>query len=202
MDSEPSEFWSIPIEELLKQLASTNKGLTELEAQNSLKIHGSNRFLQKKESSALNLMLSQFKSPIILLLLFSAVLSFYLSQGIQALIIVAILLISGVLGFWQEYTATDAVSRLLQMVQIKADVLRDGVRKEIPVDNVVPGDVAILKAGDIIPGDALILKSRDLFINEAALTGETYPTEKFAMSVPRDAPLNRRTNSLFMGTSV
>ena len=202
MDSDQSAFWSVPVEDLLRQLDTKDTGLTESEAENRLKIYGSNTLREKKESSALTLLLSQFKSPIILLLLFSAILSFYFSQGVQALIIVIILLISGMLGFWQEYTATDAVSKLLEMVQIEAAVLRDGTQKEIHVEDIVPGDIVILKAGDIIPGDALILKSRDLFVNEATLTGETYPAEKFARAVPKDAPLNRRTNCLFMGTSV
>ncbi len=202
MDSDQSAFWSIPVEELLRQLNTAENGLTEPEAENRLKRYGPNTLREKKESSALTLLLSQFKSPIILLLLFSAILSFYLSQGVQALIIVSILLISGMLGFWQEYTATDAVSRLLEMVQIKATVLRNGSQKEVPVEDIVPGDIIMLSAGDIIPGDSLILKSRDLFVNEATLTGETYPAEKFARAVPKDAPLNRRANSLFMGTSV
>ena len=201
MGSDPQAFWSISADELLRQLNTSASGLAESEAENRLKIYGPNTLREKKESSALRLLLSQFKSPIILLLLFSAILSFFLSQGIQALIIVIILLISGVLGFWQEYTATDAVSRLLELVQVKATVLRGEGQKDVPIEDIVPGDIILLRAGDIIPGDSLILESKDLFVNEATLTGETYPVEKFAGAVPGDTPLNRRINSLFMGTS-
>ncbi len=197
-----SAFWSISPEELIKQLRTTTNGLTEPEAEQRLKIYGPNSFKAQKESSAILLLLAQFKSPIILLLLFSAFLSFFLNQGVQALIILIILFISGMLGFWQEYTANDAVTRLLEMVQIKADVLREGKQKEISIEDIVPGDVVLVNAGDIVPGDALILESKDLFVNEAALTGETYPAEKMARAVPEDASLNKRANCLFLGTSI
>ncbi|MFB3765316.1 MAG: magnesium-translocating P-type ATPase [Methanotrichaceae archaeon] len=202
MGSDQAVFWSVSADELLRQLNTSTNGLTKSEAENRLKTYGQNTLRGKKESSALTLLLSQFRSPIIILLLFSAILSFYLSQEIQALIIVTILLISGMLGFWQEYTATDAVSRLLALVRVNATVLRDGDQKEVPIEDIVPGDIILLKAGDIVPGDSLILELKDLFVNEATLTGETYPVEKFAQAVPKDAPLNRRLNSLFMGSSV
>jgi Mg2+-importing ATPase len=87
-------------------------------------------------------------------------------------------------------------------VQTKATVLRDGNQKEIPVEMIVPGDVIILNAGDLIPGDSIVLESEDLFANEASLTGETYPAEKTAGTLPRGTSLNQRTNGLFMGTNV
>ncbi len=202
MNADRSAFWSISPEELQRQLHTTASGLTEQEAERRLKIYGPNTLKAKKKSSASLLLVAQFKSPIILLLLSSAVLSSFLNQGVQALIILIILFISGMLGFWQEYTANDAVSRLLEMVQIKAAVLRDGKEEEIPIEEIVPGDVALLKAGDVVPGDSLILDSKDLFVNEAMLTGETYPAEKMAGAVPQGAAPNKRTNSLFMGTSI
>jgi Mg2+-importing ATPase len=200
MDLDPSTFWSN--KDLLEQLHTTAKGLAGTEAKRRLETYGPNTFMAKKELSAPLLLAAQFKSPIILMLLFSAVLSIFLGQGVQAIIILEILFISGILGFWQEYTATDAVLRLLETVRIKAAVLREGEQEEIPVEEIVPGDIIILNAGDVIPGDSLILESKDLFVNEAPLTGETYPAEKLAGVVPQDTPLNKRTNSLFMGTSV
>ena len=94
------------------------------------------------------------------------------------------------------------MDKLLALVQIKAMVLRDRQSIEVPVEQVVPGDVVILNAGDIIPGDGRLLDSKDLFVTEAALTGETFPIEKTAGTSPPDAPLARRTNCLFLGTSV
>ena len=99
--------------------------------------------------------MSQFKSPIILLLVFAAGLSIYLHQAADASIILVIIFISGLLGFWQERSAADAVAKLLAIVQIKTSVLRGGSQKEAPVEEVVPGDIILLRAGDIVPGDSL-----------------------------------------------
>jgi P-type Mg2+ transporter len=152
-------------------------------------------------SRALTLLLAQFQSPIILILLFAVALSFFLREATDALLILSIVLVSGLLGFWQEWRATDAVDKLLALVQIKAMVLRDGQPIEVPVEQVVPGDVVILNAGDVIPGDGRILESKDLFVTEAALTGETFPVEKSAGALPPETPLARCANCLFLGTS-
>lgn len=202
MGQDLSAFWSIPPEELQRQLDTKQDGLDEGEAEKRLKQYGANLLEGRKELYPLLLLLSQFKSPIILLLVFAACLSIYLHQIGDAFIILIIIFISGLLGFWQERSAADAVAKLLAIVQIKASVLRGGTQKEIPVEEVVPGDIVVLRAGDIIPGDALILKSRDLFVNEASLTGETYPAEKIPRVLDGDTPLSRRINSLFMGTNV
>jgi len=128
--------------------------------------------------------------------------SFFFNESIDALIIIAIVLLSSLLGFWQEKRAADAVQTLLSIVKMDATVLRDGQQTSVPVEEVVPGDICRLKAGDIIPGDAAILESKDLFVDEAALTGESYPAEKETGIIGRETPLMRRTNSLFMGTHV
>lgn len=128
--------------------------------------------------------------------------SFFLRDPTDALIIIAIVVASGLLGFWQERGATNAVEKLLTMVRIKAAVFRDGSKKEIPLEEIVPGDVVVLSAGDVVPGDCLILESKDLFVNEAALTGETYPAEKRVGVLAPETPLSQRTNALFMGTHV
>jgi Mg2+-importing ATPase len=129
-------------------------------------------------------------------------LSFFLHEQVDVLIILAIIFISGLLGFWQERGAANAIEKLLAIVQIKALVLRDGSPIEIPVEEIVPGDVIILNGGDIIPGDCLILESKDLFVDEATLTGETYPVEKLAGELVKETQLGQRNNSLFMGTHV
>lgn len=184
-------------------MLDTNEvGLDEPEAQKRLKRYGSNLLKPSKKLQSLSLLFSQFKSPIILLLVFAACLSFYLHQVTGASIILIIISISGLLGFWQERRAADAVAGLLSIIQIKASVIRDKTSKEILTDYIVPGDIIILKAGDIVPADCRIIQSKDLFVNEATLTGETYPAEKTAGTLGRDTPLAGRTNSLFMGTNV
>ena len=112
------------------------------------------------------------------------------------------MLVSGVLGFWQERGAAQALAKLLATVQTKAVVLRDGIQAAVPVDDVVQGDVVILSAGGSIPGDCRILESRDLFVDEASLTGETYPAAKAVDTLPPDTALGQRTNALLMGTHV
>jgi Mg2+-importing ATPase len=201
--SEPHDlFWSVPAADLLRQLDTTPQGLASAEVERRLDRVGPNVLQARMRAGELILLLGQFKSPLILILLFAAGLSFFLRDPADALIILGIVLASGVLGFWQERGAAHAVDKLLAVVQTKATALRDGTQKEIPVAEVVPGDIVILSAGKSIPGDCLVLESKDLFLDEAALTGETYPVEKTAGIVAADAPLGQRANTLFMGTHV
>ena len=195
-------FWSLPQEDLTRQLSCSLKGLSSAEAQSRLKTYGLNSIKSKKRISALLLFLSQFKSPITLLLIAAAILSATLGDVADTVIILAIVLISSVLSFWQEYGAANAVEELLKLVRLNCSVLRDEQRVEIPMEKVVPGDIVYLTAGDIIPGDSLILHSQDLFIDEAAFTGETYPVEKEIGVVPPVTPLSKRNNTLFMGSHV
>ncbi|MFA6371963.1 MAG: magnesium-translocating P-type ATPase [Methanothrix sp.] len=202
MSRDLSAFWSLPAEELLRLLDATEVGLDENEAQKRLKQYGANLLKPRKKSYSILLLLAQFNSPIILLLVFAAGLSLYLHQVAGASIILVIVFISGLLGFWQERRAADAVAGLLAIIQIKASVLRDGIQKDALMEYVVPGDIIVLRAGAIVPGDCRILQSKDLFVNEATLTGETYPAEKMPGILDRDMPLSRRNNCLFMGTNV
>ena len=162
-------------------------GLTSAEAQRRLTEFGENRISSQRRAGALALFIAQFKSPIILILIGAAILSLFLQDRTDATLILAIVLASGVLGFWQEYSATDAVAKLRALVETKARVLRDGNETIIPLAEVVPGDVVLLSAGAIIPGDGRLLEARELFVNEAALTGETFPAEKDAQSVDSTA---------------
>ena len=202
MSERSSGFWSVPTAELLRQLRSTTEGLSGQEARERLARYGANLLKPRKKSDAFTLLLSQFKSPIILILLFATGMSFFLHDPVDASIILAIVLVSGLLGFWQERGAANAVEKLLAIVQIKAMAIRDKTPAEIPVEQIVPGDVVVLNAGDVIPGDCLILDSKDLFVDEATLTGETYPVEKSDAVVAAETPLAKRINALWMGTHV
>jgi Mg2+-importing ATPase len=146
----------------------------------------------------LTLLLNQFRSPLLLILLIAAVLSFFLRDAADAVIILGIVTLSACLGFWHEWTAADAMKKLLARVRTRASVLRDGERVSVPVEEVVPGDVVILAAGDAVPGDGRILESRDLYVEEAALTGESFPLGKAAGTLPTGTPLSGRSNSLWM----
>jgi len=202
MDQNPQTFWSISASELLNKLQTTDNGLTSNEVKKRLISYGANRLKPKKRSGVFTILIDQFKSPIILILLFATALSLFLNNLVDASIILSIVIISGLLGFWQEHSASNAVEKLLAIVQINTSVLRDGKQQEIHVEEIVPGDVIILNAGDIVPGDCLLLESKDLFVDEAMLTGETYPVEKYVAVLPADIALAQRTNALWMGTHI
>lgn len=195
-------FWHLPIPDLLEQLQSHEQGLSQQEAEIRLKRYGHNRLHNHQAVSPWRLFLAQFKSSIILILLFATTVSFYLHDKLDALIILSIILVSALLGFWQENGAADAVSKLLAMVQIKVTVLRDGVGQELPVEQVVPGDLVQLRAGDVIPADCRLLTADNLFVDEAILTGESYPAEKDVAVLAADTGLSQRHNCLWMGSHV
>lgn len=195
-------FWSIPSEDILKAFEASRDGLTSDEAKEKLTAYGPNSIRPPKSNSALLLLLSQFKSPITVILLLAIILSFFLHDTVDAIIILIIVLISGLLSFWQEFGADNAVSKLLEVVKIRTTVLRDGETRDISVEDIVPGDVVVLKAGAVVPADGRILESDSLNIDEATLTGETFPVEKQAGVLPLETPLAARKNSLWMGTHV
>lgn len=197
-----SEFWNVPASEMLQRLQTTDEGLKSSESTERLAKYGTNILKPKSQFNTIKILLSQFKSPITIILLFAAGLSFFLGDVTDTVIIVIIILISSMLGFWQEKGAADSFEKLLSTVRVKTTVLRDGKEKEIPIEEVVPGDIIILNAGDIIPADSLILESKELFVNESTLTGETYPVEKSTGVLKAETALAQRTNSLWMGTSV
>ena len=202
MDQLPPTFWNISADEMLQKLQSAKDGLSSDEAQQRLEQYGVNLLKPRKRKDALALLLVQFGNPIILILLFATVLSFFLHDRVDSVIILSIVIISGMLGFWQEYSASNAIEKLLSIVQVKTEALRDGSSKEILAEEIVPGDIVNLGTGDIIPGDSLILESHELFVDESALTGETFPVEKEAAVLPENTPLAQRTNALWMGTHV
>jgi Mg2+-importing ATPase len=185
-----SEFWAIPSARLTTELQTGPGGLTDVEAARRLLVGGANRLTGSPRHERLKLLWAQFRSPISWLLLVAAGLSMVLGERVDAAIILIIILASGLLGYWQERRAHGAVQALLSRIQIKAKVLRSGTRIDIPVREVVAGDVVVLAAGDSIPADPLIIESKDLFVDESALTGESYSAEKRAGTVAADAPLN------------
>lgn len=195
-------FWNLNSTEILKKLETSDEGLTSSEAQKRLSFYGPNILKPEKKFSVFSIFLTQFKSPIILILIFAAGLAFFLKDLSDTIIILSIVLISGVLGFWQEFKATTTINKLLETIRIKVNVLRNNKDIEVPLENVVPGDIVILNAGDIIPADCLIIESENLFVNESTLTGESYPSEKKAGILPPGTPISGRTNCLFMGTNV
>jgi P-type Mg2+ transporter len=192
--------WAMDAPNAIAKLGSTPAGLTTAEAAARLARFGPNTMERRKRSDTVSLLAKQFTSPIVIILAFATVISGVLGDLTDSLIILAIITLSGLLGFWQERGATRAVDALLAVVQVKAEILRDGTVTEVPVEDVVPGDITILNAGDVVPGDCLVLESNSLLVDEAALTGETYPVEKTVGTIPPGTPVAQRTNALFLGT--
>jgi len=198
----PAPFWTSPIETILAGLATRPEGLTQIEADRQLLRFGPNRSSDTRKVTALGLLLNQFRSPLVLLLLFAMALSLFLGETTDGVIVLAIVLGSALLGFLQEFRASNAVAKLLAVIQTRVRVLRDGNEIEVAQDALVPGDVIVLAAGAAVPADCRILHSTDLFVDESTLTGESYPAEKNAGELPEDAPLAKRSNALFQGSHV
>ncbi len=169
MKEDISDYWAISPSELMLHLKTSETGLSSSEAKARLAQFGPNALRSRKKSDPLTLLISQFRSPIILILVFAAVLSLFLGDAVDAIIILAIVVISGLLGFWQERGAADVVQGLLALVEVKARVVRDGKETEIPAEQVVPGDIVLLSAGGSISGDCMILKENDLFVDERVM---------------------------------
>jgi Mg2+-importing ATPase len=195
-------FWSFSELEVFHKTNSSINGLNENEAQIRLRETQSTEKVTKTWQKDVWLLLSQYKNPLLLLLIFAAILSLVLKEYSDSIIVLVVLLLSGILGFIQERNAGRAVEKLRALVHNKAAVRRNGIEKEISVDKVVTGDIVLLNAGDIIPADAFILQSSDLHVNESVLTGESFPAEKLSGSSNEDTQLSDIKNAVFKGTSV
>jgi Mg2+-importing ATPase len=195
-------YWSLTAELLTAALHTSDNGLQQTDAANRIKQYGPNALKAQQQTTAFGLLLRQFKSPLVLILIFAAIVSAFLGEWTDAIIVLAVIFGSTMLGFVQEYRASNAIEKLRSQVTIKSNVLRDCKPQLLPSEQVVPGDVVLLSAGSLIPADGIVLEANDFFVNQAVLTGETFPVEKTPGIVPAKASLTERTNVLFMGTSV
>jgi P-type Mg2+ transporter len=195
-------YWSMQADQLFGGLHSSANGLSESDAQEILKRTGPNQIRSRERVTPLGLFLNQFKSPIVLILIFATIVSAFLQDWADAIIILLIVLGSAVLSFYQEYNANSAADKLRAQVSLKSNVLRDGKSASILTEEVVPGDVVLLSAGSLIPADGIVLEGDDFFVNQAVLTGETFPVEKKPGVFGETASLSERTNTVFMGTNV
>ena len=197
-----SKYWTQNSDQLWQELQSSSQGLSEVEASQRLGKYGPNVLSSKRELTPLGLFLNQFKSPIVLILIFATLMSAFLQDWPDAIIILFIVLGSAILSFVQENNAHNAADKLREQVTLKTTVLRDGQSRLIPTGEIVPGDVVLLSAGSLIPADGVVLESNDFFINQAVLTGETFPVEKQPGVLPEKSSLVERTNMVFRGTNV
>ncbi|MBD3753945.1 MAG: HAD-IC family P-type ATPase, partial [Micrococcales bacterium] len=195
-------YWSRNAADVATELGSGAGGLTADQVAVQLAAVGPNSVEDAPRLGALQLLLRQFESPLALILAFAALISLMLRQWVDAGIILAIVLGSSLLSFFQEYRASTAVAELKKRLALTAHVLRDGAERLVPVQEIVPGDVILLSAGNLIPADGLVLEAQDFLVTEASMTGESFPVEKRPGPVAASTPIAGRTNTVFLGASV
>jgi Ca2+-transporting ATPase len=199
-DSQPA-WHTLAVDAALTTLGSTPTGLTTPEATRRLTAHGPNELETRKQVSAWETFVAQFKNVLILILLSATVLSGFLGHTLEATVITIIVLFAVVLGFIQEHRAGRALEALRQMAAPSARVVRDGEEVVVPARELVPGDVVVIRAGDRVPADARLMASINLTVDEAALTGESVPVQKIAEALPEPSlPLGDRRNMIYGGT--
>jgi Mg2+-importing ATPase len=202
-DQIKTEFWRLPNKELFAELGSSQDGLSSDDARSRLSRYGENDATAPKHSPGWLRFGRRFTNPLILVLLLASALSAASGDIASFLIVVAIVLLSVLLDFVQESRAQNAVDALREQVALQADVRRDGQEISLAVSQLVPGDIVRLSAGDLVPADGMLLDSRDFFVNQALLTGESYPVEKHAAEQGDSAAeISEAGNVALAGTSV
>ncbi len=203
------DWHAIPAEAVLQRLDASPLGLTSREARDRLARVGPNELVQVAKVSWLRILLGQFTDVLVIVLIIAAVISAALgvSQGetadlYDALLIIVIVIMNAILGFFQEYRAERSLEALKSLAAPRAHVLREGEVVATPARELVPGDVIVLAAGDRVPADARLLEVASLRVNEAPLTGESLPVSKVIEPLRRDTFLGDRKNLVFMGTAV
>jgi len=197
------ELLGLPIDELFVRLNTSQAGLRSQEAESRLEIYGYNELAKRKKRTAVVEFLSHFRSPLIIILLLAGLVSGFFGEMVNAAIILSIVFVSVVLDFYQESKAEEAVETLKEKVTTTATVLREGSKQEVVLSQIVPGDIVHLSAGDMAPADARVIVAKDFFVNQSALTGESFPVEKTPASPKvKDTATAEWNNCLFLGTSV
>ncbi|WP_348760066.1 magnesium-translocating P-type ATPase [Candidatus Methylocalor cossyra] len=196
------DFTSQSLACVVSDLDASTAGLTQLDAERRRGVHGPNLLQRKARRTALVAFLSRFQNPLVLLLVTAGTVSAVVHEEASFVIIGVLVLASVTLDFIQEYRADRAAERLRASIADTARVVRDGRVAELPVADLVPGDVVLLAAGDRVPADGRLLEARDCFVNQALLTGEPYPVEKSVVEGPTGTDPEAARGAVFMGTAV
>jgi len=200
---EVNQKHTIPINQLIAELNSEKeKGISAVEATKRLQKFGGNIIQSEKGKHPLKILLAQFHNLMFYLLLIAAGLSFWFKEYLDATAILLVILINALIGFWMELQAQRSMNALKKLASVPSKVFRDGKLIEISSEELVPGDMLFLEAGDMITADARIIQSTQLSVNEASLTGEAMPVEKRENELPEETSLAERSNMLHKGTYV
>lgn len=193
---------SLDIEEVFKEFKTSSNGLTSEEAKERLTQYGQNELVEKRKKTAFQMFLDQFKDFMIIILLIASIISGIIGDLSDTVVIIIIVVINAAIGFIQEFRAEKAMTALKKMAATNAIVVRDGKTFHVDTKDLVPGDVVHVSAGNIVPADMRLFESYNLKIEEAALTGESIPSEKNIKKNEEDVPLGDKKNMLFKGTLV
>ncbi|MEM2557147.1 MAG: HAD-IC family P-type ATPase, partial [Candidatus Bathyarchaeia archaeon] len=169
---------TLPVDALLDRLGSSLSGLSSEEVERRLKVFGYNEVAKRRKKSLIIGFLYHFRNPLTIILLIAGLISYFLGERESATIVFSIVIMSTLLDFYQEHKAERAAELLRERVALTATVIRDGVKREVKITEIVPGDIILLSAGDIVPADARVINAKDLFVDQSALTGESFPVEK------------------------
>lgn len=204
MKTEEKKFFTMSVEETLKSLNSSPKGLSDEDARKRAEEYGYNKLEEKKKQSLLSKFIDQFKDLMIIVLLVAAAISaFVANEWVDAIIILFVVVVNAILGVVQENKAEKSLEALKNMSAPFSKVMRNGQVSHIKTEEIVPGDVVILEAGDFVPADMRLIEFASLKIEEAALTGESVPVEKEDIVITKeDASLGDRVNMAYSGSSV
>ncbi|MDD5093837.1 MAG: calcium-transporting P-type ATPase, PMR1-type [Dehalococcoidia bacterium] len=203
MNPEEKTWHLQEVRSVIQSLESGEQGLSSSEAKRRLDQFGPNELVAKKKESPLKLLLEQFTNFIVVILIIAALVSGMIGEWVESIAIIAIVILAAVLGFVQEYRAGQALDALKKMAAPTASAIRDGTEQEVPANELVPGDIVVLRTGDRVPADMRILESMNLQVNESSLTGESVSVEKITAPVSDKAcSLGDRKNMAFMGTLI
>jgi len=199
----PEIPWTRPWQEILEALdVRRGEGLDNQEAKKRRKQYGHNRLRSAKSKSAWAILAEQFKSLLVILLAVAAVLSLVFGEWIEGIAILAVILINAVIGFVTELRAVRSMEALQHMGSVEAKVRRSDQVREIPAENIVPGDIVVLEGGDVVTADLRLIEASKLQADESTLTGESVPVDKQIKPVAEEAPLAERTSMVYKGTAV
>jgi Ca2+-transporting ATPase len=188
--------------EVLRQLGTSEEGLTSTEATKRLAKYGKNILIEGEKVSPFRILLDQFNSPVIWILIGALIVSFVIGEKIDAVVIGTILILNAIIGFFQEYRAEREIEALKQLASHNAVVRRDGKEIEVDASEVVPGDIVLVREGDKVPADARIIKAIQTQAQESMLTGESVPVIKALQSIAGDREIAEQTNMIFSGTEI
>jgi P-type Ca2+ transporter type 2C len=194
---------TLSIDEIVQTFkTNVEKGISQSEAESRTKEFGANVYAAQKQKSIWLILLLQFNSSIVYLLLFAVAVTIYFQNYIEAIAIGVVIFVNALIGFFMELQARSSMNALKEMDIILSKVIRDGKMLHIPSEKITVGDLIFLEAGDVIPGDAHLVEANQLQCDESSLTGESLPTEKNTEKLAKETALGDQLNMVFKGTAV